>query len=195
MPHEGIGIVGMRGVKVLPIGTQTARKRRVYLLQAHDYHLGNLPCPKGIEMGIVGQGLVLICKGVGRIVHQRLLATLKAKSFIKGRRHLCQIYHRYILSASHRLHGLGIVAMGILESLLILIEETAGGWRAEDDGTSSLTHTVNEDLQVSAVGVPGTVARFLLLLVVMAKLHNHVVTLLELRQDLVETQLGEERGT
>ena len=78
MPNEGIGIVGLGRVEVLPVGTQVLHQWRLHLFQSHHYHLGNLPGTVWVEVGIVCQWLVLIRESIGRIVNQRQLRALFA---------------------------------------------------------------------------------------------------------------------
>ena len=182
----------MSRVEVLPVVTQITRQRAVDLLEPHDHHLGYLPGTKGIEVGIVSQRLFLPREGVGRIMHQRTLRPLLTKRLIEGCRHAGEVDDRHILPPGHSLHGLRIVAVGVLDGLVVVIEEATGCGRAEDDVASRFAHTVDEYLQIARIGIPGAVAGLLLLLIVVAELHDDIVAGLQLGEDLVESQLGKE---
>ena len=82
--------------------------------------------------------------------------------------------------------------MCVAIGLVVFLKCPTSRWGTEDDVATSGLHAVSKNLQVARVRIPSTVAWFLLLLVVMSKLHDNIVALLELRQYLVQTQLSQE---
>ena len=84
--------------------------------------------------------------------------------------------------------------MRVLDGLLVVVKESALRRRAEYDVGTFSTHLINEYLQLILVVIPGTVARFLLFLVVMAKLHKDIVALLQCLQNLVQSSGSNERA-
>ena len=88
-----------------------------------------------------------------------------------------------MFATGHSLHGLGVVTMGIL--VATVLEGTTRRWGAEDDVATGRLHAVGKDFQIARIGIPRTVTGLLLFLVVMTELHDDVVVLLQLRQNLV----------
>ena len=145
-------------------------------------------------MGVISEGLRLIGEGVGRIVNQGPLGTFEAQGLIEGMCHAVEFDERNVFTTGHGAHGFGIVAMGITKSLLVIIEEPTSGGRDKDDVTTLLSDTVGKYLQVAGVTVPRTVASPFLFLVVMAELTDDVIPIAQLRENLIQSQLGEEGG-
>ena len=83
--------------------------------------------------------------------------------------------------------------MTIVDMRLILLEVATCRRSDKDDIPALLTHSVGKDLQIAGIAVPGTIACLLLFLIVVSELADDIVALTDLRQYLVETQLGEKR--
>ena len=168
-------------------------QRRVHLFQSHHNHLGYLPRAEGVEVGVVGQRLGLVGERVGSIVHQGFLGAFLAQRLEERRRHRVQVDDGHALALGHRLHGLGVFAVRVAHRAMVVIEQAACRRCDKDDVSAFLAHTVGKYLQVSCVAVPCAVAGTLLFLVVMAELADDIVTLAQLRQYLVQPQLGQKR--
>ena len=144
-------------------------------------------------MRVVGKGFRLPGEGVGRIMHKRLRGAVVAKGFEERARHLVELNHRHLLTASNLAHGLWIVAVSLQDEAFLLIEGTTLSRRTEHHEGSLLACTVDESLQSIGEVIVGTRAWAALLLVVVPELAHHTIAFTQGGKNLVEALLGKER--
>ncbi len=169
-------------------------QRKAELPDALHHHLGHLVGAIGVEVCVVGQRLLLSGERVGGVVHQRPCAALIAEGLEEGAGHVVQLDDGHLLALGHGPHGVGIVAVGLKDVLVGVVEKAALCGGAEHHDAALLAHTVYEHLEVMAEVVPSAGSGVALLLVVVAKLAEHVVATAQVGHDVVEAPLGQERA-
>ena len=163
------------------------------LLHPFHNHLADGVGTVWIEVGVVLQCLQLAWIGVGRIVHQRLLRTFHTHGFKQGAGHVVKLNHRNLFTAGNRTHGIRVVAVGLTD-MPLAIERTALGWRHKHDGGFTGAGLVDKLLQTHREVVPSAGTGEFLLLVVMAELHEDIVTFFHQRQDFLQAAGTDECG-
>ena len=126
-------------------------------------------------MRVIGKGFRLPGEGVCRIMHKRLRGAVVAEGFEERARHLVELNHRHLLAPSHLAHSLRIVAVGLLDEALLLVEGTTLSRRTEHHEGSLLACAVDESFQSVGEVIVGTRAWAALLLVVMSELIHHAI--------------------
>ena len=108
-------------------------------------------------------------------MHKRLRGAVVAKGFEERARHLVELNHRHLFTASNLAHGLWIVAVSLQDEALLLVEGATLSGRAEHHEGSLLACTVDESFQSVGEVIVGTGAWAALLLVVMSELAHHAI--------------------
>ena len=83
-------------------------------------------------MSVIGKLIYLSREGPGRIVYQGMFTVLKAQGLKECAGHVVKLDDGDLLTACHLAHGTGIVAMGLYDMTVFLVEGTTLGGGYED---------------------------------------------------------------
>ena len=144
-------------------------------------------------MSIVSQCLRLVGIAVGGIMHQRLLGALHTQRFEECASHVMQFDDWDTLASCHPTHSIRVVGMGFL-NLARCIETAPLGRSKEDDVCIACTHLIDKGLELGSEIVVGALAWAALLLVVMAKLHEDIVSCSQMGKNLLQSSGSNEGG-
>ena len=98
---------------------------------------------------------------------------------------------RNLLAGCYRTHGVRVVAVGFA-NVSVGVEAASLRRSDEEDMSVLFPYAIHEDFQVVGEVVPSTVAGAVLLLVIVAELHEDVVAGAHRGQNLLEAMLAEE---
>ena len=136
-------------------------------------------------MCIVCQSLKLTRETACRIMDKGFFGTFRSQSFVQNTGHLMQVNQRHLFFSGQIAHGLGIVLVSILYSVVFSKASALGGCNQHRYGLfcPGLIDKLGQAFPIRQIS---PLAFSLLFLVVMSKFHQYIIAGLDLSHNLFQ---------